>query len=227
MSKKYLYKFLKAGLKSAHDGSRWTVGEWREVEAPTRECVGLNASECIPDALGYVKGPILAKVECGGTIIKGNDKWTCQRMRIVSTADWGKVESVRLAIFCAELSLSKFEKKYPDDKRSRLAIEAAKAWLANPSSAARAASAASDAASAAVSAAASAASDASSAWAAWAASAASAASAADSAAWAASDASEAASAASAAWADSAADSAARAKIHRHALTLVTWKGGRT
>jgi hypothetical protein len=195
MSKKYLYKFLKTGLKSAHDGSAWTVGEWREVEAPIRECVGLNASERIQDALGYVQGPILAKVECGGTIIKGNDKWTCQRMRIVSTADWGKVESVRLAIFCAELSLPKFEKKYHDDKRPRQAIEAAKAWLANPSSA--------------------------SAWAA--------ARAAASAAWAAARAARAARAASAesaAWAAARAASAARAKIHRHALTLVTWKGGR-
>jgi hypothetical protein len=170
MSKKYLYKFLEADLKSEHDGSAWTVGEWREVEAPTSECVGLNASECIQEALGFVQGPILAKVECGGTIIKGGDKWTCQRMRIVDTADWGKVESVRLAIFCAELSLSKFEKSFPDDKRPRQAIDAAKAWLANPSSAA-----------------------------------------ARDAAWA---------AARAAWA------AARAKIHRHALTLVTWKGGR-
>jgi hypothetical protein len=225
MSKKYLYKFLKTGLKSAHDGSAWTVGEWREVEAPIRECVGLNASERIQDALGYVQGPILAKVECGGTIIKGNDKWTCQRMRIVSTADWGKVESVRLAIFCAELSLPKFEKKYHDDKRPRQAIEAAKAWLANPSSAsawaaARAAASAASAESAAI--AASAASAESAASAATAATA-------ESAAWAAARAARAARAASAesaAWAAARAASAARAKIHRHALTLVTWKGGR-
>ena len=128
---KYLYKFLRAGLKSEHDGSEWTVGEWRTVPAPTQECVGLNASEYIQQALSYVRQPVLAKVECGGKIIKGDDKWTCEKMRIVAVADWTSEHSLKMAIFSARSCLDKFENKYPGNDKPRKAIEAAEAVLAN------------------------------------------------------------------------------------------------
>ena len=44
-----------------------------------------------------------------------------------------KEQSVQYAIFAAEQVISIYEKKYPDDKRPREAIEAAKAYLKNPS----------------------------------------------------------------------------------------------
>jgi len=100
-----------------------------------------------------------------------------------------KPQSVKLAIYSAELCLPNFESAYPDDDRSRKAIDAAKDYLINPcektksaasaaaSEAARAAraaawaarAAASEAASAATSAAASAAANAAEWTAAWAA----------------------------------------------------------
>ena len=43
-----------------------------------------------------------------------------------------KKQSVTLAIEFALKSMPHFEKKYPDEKRPRLAIEAAQAWLTNP-----------------------------------------------------------------------------------------------
>lgn len=43
-----------------------------------------------------------------------------------------KEQSVKIAIFAAEKVIDIFEKKYPEDKRPRQAIEAAKAWLKNP-----------------------------------------------------------------------------------------------
>lgn len=43
-----------------------------------------------------------------------------------------KEQKVKYAIFCAEQVLDIFEKKYPDDKRPRIAIEAAKKYLENP-----------------------------------------------------------------------------------------------
>src|SRR3990167_2175163 len=52
-------------------------------------------------------------------------------MRIIKWKKWTKKDSVSLAIFSAELVLDNFEKKYPDDKRPREAIEAAKAVLKN------------------------------------------------------------------------------------------------
>lgn len=73
-----------------------------------------------------------------------------------------KKQKVQYAIFAAEQVLSIFEKKYPEDKRPRLAIKAAKNWAKNPTAknkraAYAAASAAYAAADAAASAAASAA----------------------------------------------------------------------
>jgi rRNA-processing protein FCF1 len=41
-------------------------------------------------------------------------------------------QQVQYAIFAAEQVLDIFEKEYPDDKRPRKAIEAAKAYLKNP-----------------------------------------------------------------------------------------------
>jgi len=41
-------------------------------------------------------------------------------------------DAVKLAIYSAELVLHAWEEKYPDDSRPRKSIEAAKAWLDNP-----------------------------------------------------------------------------------------------
>ena len=43
-----------------------------------------------------------------------------------------KPQAVLLAVTCAEHVLEIFEKKYPGDKRPRLAIDSVKNWLANP-----------------------------------------------------------------------------------------------
>ncbi len=56
-----------------------------------------------------------------------------------SNASWllrysiqSKKEAVKIAIYAAGLSLKHFEDKYPEDKRPREAINAAKKWLKNP-----------------------------------------------------------------------------------------------
>ena len=126
------------------------------------------------------------------------EDWLIWLLRKAGLLD--KPTSVRLAIECAEHVLEHFEKKYPNDKRPRKAIEAARKWLEDPTasasaSAAYAASAASASASAAYAAASAAAS------AAYAAASA-AASASASAASASASAASAASSASAAWASS-------------------------
>jgi hypothetical protein len=43
-----------------------------------------------------------------------------------------KTQAVLIAIFAAEPAIDIFENKYPDDKRPRKAIEAAKAYIDNP-----------------------------------------------------------------------------------------------
>ncbi len=51
-------------------------------------------------------------------------------------------ELVQFTINCAERVLEDFESRYPSDKRPRVAIETAKKWLRNPTSAYAAAAAA-------------------------------------------------------------------------------------
>ena len=130
---KIAYKFLRTGLKSKYDGSPWKLGEWRKVNSPCEPCVGLNASRNIVDALSYVQGEILAKVEYKGGVIDSGDKLTCEKMRIVRTWKWTKEHSVRLAVYAARQVLSIYEEEYPGDDRPRRAIEAAEAYLKDPS----------------------------------------------------------------------------------------------
>ena len=52
-----------------------------------------------------------------------------------------KRQKVQYAIFAAEQVINIYEKKYPDDKRPREAIDAAKAYLANPCAKTKAAAA--------------------------------------------------------------------------------------
>ena len=135
MSEKRYWKSLKlreGKIVSDYDKSKWIVGEWRTVQAPENECLGLNCSENIVDAMGFVDMEVLAEVEIGGEIIVGDDKVTCEKMRIIKAWKWEKKNSVSMAIYSAKLCLNNFEKLYPDDKRPRQAIEAAKAWLNNP-----------------------------------------------------------------------------------------------
>jgi len=203
MIRKTGWKFLVMdgeGIVSKYDKSPWIIGEWRTVDEPKKECVGLNCSEYISDALGFVRGTVLAEVEYGGTVIDAGNKLTCEKMRIAKAWKWTKTESIKMAIIAAGSVLENFERVFPDDKRPRLVTEAAENYSAV--SAARSAYIAASAADSA----AWAASEARSAY-----SAASAASAAYSAARSASAASEADSAASAAYsAASAARSASAA-----------------
>ena len=53
--------------------------------------------------------------------------WLLRRTNTIT-----KPQAVLLAVTCAEHVLEIFEKKYPGDKRPRLAIDSVKNWLANP-----------------------------------------------------------------------------------------------
>ena len=53
----------------------------------------------------------------------------------VSVRLMSKEQRVKFSILCAKSVLHIFEEKYPEDKRPRLAIEAAEKWLLDPSAA--------------------------------------------------------------------------------------------
>lgn len=59
-----------------------------------------------------------------------NINWS--EMRVANAWKWVQKDSVELAVFAAELVIDIFERKYPNNKRPRKALKAAKAWLKNP-----------------------------------------------------------------------------------------------
>ncbi len=200
---KKLYKFLRTGLKSDRGNHTWELNKWYKEDIVEICEKGYHASKTPLQALGYVAGEILAEVSVRGESVIQDDKECWSEMKITKAYHWTKKDSVELSIFSAELCLENFEKLYPDDKRPREAIEAARKVLGADTEENR---------SAAWSAARSAAESAWSAWSAW--SAAWSAWSAWSAAWSAWSAWSAAWSAWSAWsaAESAAESAAAKKL---------------
>ena len=130
---KTLWKSMKAGMKSANGNIDWEIGIWRTAKIPIGICEnGFHASENVIDAMSYVPAEIIARVEVDGAHEEQGDKQCWERMRIIEARIWKKADSVALAIFAAELVLENFERVFPEDKRPRLAIEAAKEWMRNP-----------------------------------------------------------------------------------------------
>lgn len=133
MRKIYRWKFLREGFRSKKGNLKWKIGVWNRVEGKLSMCEnGLHCSRSVFDAFRYVRGEILARVECRGDHIIGTDKECWREMRVVKAYEWAKKDSVAIAIDAARLVLPIFEKIYPNDKRPRKAIEAAINWLKNP-----------------------------------------------------------------------------------------------
>ena len=130
---KQLYKVFKKDLKSNNGNIKWKIGEWQHHKGKLKMCSsGFHASENIIDAMGYTNTEEIALVDVKGKHSKENDKQCWESMQIIKVWNWKKEDSVSLAIFAAELCIKNFEKSFPDDKRPREAIEAAKEWLKNP-----------------------------------------------------------------------------------------------
>ena len=127
------WKFLREGMKSEHGDCVWKNGEWKHYDSILEMCnAGFHCSKKINQAFGFVKGEILAKVEVKGENNSQTDKEVWSDMRVVRAWKWQKKDSVALSVYAAELCLDNFEKMYPEDKRPRLAIDAAKQWMKNP-----------------------------------------------------------------------------------------------
>jgi len=130
----YLWKAMKAGLRSGYDGSQWKIGKWRKVKGKLKlYSNGFHASENIIDAMRYTNMEVLAKVEVRGEAEKGRDKQAWTEMRVVKAWEWKKEDSVALAVYAANLVLSHFEEKFPDDKRPRETIQLVRKWLKDTS----------------------------------------------------------------------------------------------
>ena len=134
------WKFLRKGFKSDRGNTKWKIGEWSKPIKNLEMCQsGYHCSKEIYQAFSYVQGEILALVECKGKHESQEDKETWETMEIIKAYKWQKKDSVALSIYAAELCIDNFEKKYPEDKKPREAIEAAKKFLKYPTKANRSA----------------------------------------------------------------------------------------
>ncbi len=80
------WHFMSKDRKLGYGDNRKAVkGRWLEHDGPLElSQSGLHASQNIMDALKYAPGPIICRVQLGGTILPGYDKSVAQKRKI----DW-------------------------------------------------------------------------------------------------------------------------------------------
>lgn len=126
----YLWKSLMKGTISGHGNHKWRTGKWYKIKDNLEICnKGFHASKNIIDAMRYCNMEVLAKVEVRGINITQANKQCWSEMRIIKKWIWQKEDSMKLAIYSASSVLKNFENKFPDDKRPRLVIKAARDYL--------------------------------------------------------------------------------------------------
>lgn len=131
----YLWKCLKADMRSRYGNCQWAIGEWKTEGCALEMCeVGFHASPRIIDAMSYVSLGRLARVEVKGRSIIDHNKQCWSEMRVIAVYQWTKEYSVRLAVYAAELVLHLFEERHPEDSRPRDTILTAKQYLSNTGS---------------------------------------------------------------------------------------------
>src|SRR3990167_9369740 len=127
------FKFLRLqgkNIVSENGNEKWTIGEWKTWEGELKLCeTGYHCSPTMYYASSYIQGEVLAEVETKGKKLDDEDKTCNESMKIVKAWKWTRKDSLSLVIYAAEKVLSNFEKEFPNDKRPREAIEAAKKVL--------------------------------------------------------------------------------------------------
>ena len=125
------YRFVTDALKSEHGDTQWMIGKWQKCKGELSLCHnGFHASQKPIDSLNYTFGTRWFECEAQGEILKDTDKFCTSEMRIVKEIPNKVIQ--QFAIDCAWRVLHIFEERYPDDKRPRQAIEAARAYLKFP-----------------------------------------------------------------------------------------------
>ncbi len=83
------WKFLRADRRLGYgDGRMVEVGVPLEIDGPPVLCArGMHACRRAIQALKYAESAIVARVECGGEIVEGDDKLTCTQLIPVAIFD--------------------------------------------------------------------------------------------------------------------------------------------
>ena len=130
---KLAWHFLRDDGRCGYSKARPKPGGTEKVSTrrkPLALCEwGLHASENIIDALVYAGGALLRRVELGGEILDGGDKYCAAERRELWRMDISRVLH-EFACWCAERALKRERKAgYEPDPRSWNVIKVKRLWL--------------------------------------------------------------------------------------------------
>lgn len=127
------YKFIGTDMKSQNGGTKWRKNIWKKHKGTIEICEqGFHACRTPLQSLDYTYGGKWYIVEAQGNIKEEKeDKFVASEMRLIQELPIKKI-LVEFAIRCAERNIKNFEKEFPNDKRPREAINAAKKYIKNP-----------------------------------------------------------------------------------------------
>jgi hypothetical protein len=104
MTYKKKWKFLRdvgGEIKSQSGNHTWEIGKWYSTGAVELCQQGFHSSDTILQALSFVRGEFLARVEVRGASDSGDDKHVHSDMRLLRVVRWTQGDSVALADFAA------------------------------------------------------------------------------------------------------------------------------
>ena len=127
------WKILEKGMKSQHNNFKWKKNKWYKHEGKINICnAGFHASKELVSAISYLTPGIICKVEYKGEIEEQEDKFVASEMRVIETYRFTKRIGVEWSVYCARSCLKNWNAYDKTDKRPLEAIDAAEAWLKNP-----------------------------------------------------------------------------------------------
>ena len=122
------FKLIQKNMHSKNGSHLWEIGKWYKHKGKIDMCKeGFHACRTALQSLEYIYGDRWFLVEARGKIEGKENKFVSSEMRLVKELPLKKI-MVKWAVFCAKQCLEIFEKKYPEDKRPREAIEAAEKY---------------------------------------------------------------------------------------------------
>ncbi len=127
------YHFLRADMTTGSGTELpWEIGEERICHGAIVLCkFGYHSSPTLWDAFGYAPGPVACLVEISKPVARDGTKAAGNRKSVSTIRKLLRFRNVERELWlfaadCAERVLHIFEREYPEDKRPRLAIEAAR-----------------------------------------------------------------------------------------------------
>ena len=124
-----LYKWLLADNTTPVQKKSWPcpLGKWTAHKSPIlcrSGWHGVEAKDVLEHLPKVSTPPVLYEVETRGVLLHGDDKFSCESMRLVRRVGAADVMLlVKFALVCAESSLGNFEKVFPNDSRVRDCID--------------------------------------------------------------------------------------------------------